>query len=184
MEAVVSLLDEEHTRAVEEIWVELQRELGIHVARERVPFPHVTYQGADRYEAARLDAAFARIARATSPFAIETAGLGIFIGPLPVLYVSIARSPALAMLHQRIWHELGDAGTNISPLYDIERWMPHITLAQWDVTPENLPRIAQLLAGRPFAWRITLTNLAHVESESGAPDTHYRVRTRYEFAAS
>ena len=183
MEAVVSLLDEEQTRAVEDIWAELERELGVRVVRERVPFPHVSYQGAERYDAARLDAALQRLAREANPFIIDTAGLGIFTGPLPVLYISVVRGPALAAFHGRVWQELAGTGTNISTLYGAEHWMPHITLAQWDVTPENLSRVMRLLAGRPFSWQIPLTNLAYVESESDAPDTRYRIRSRYKFAA-
>lgn len=184
MEAVVSLLDEEHFRAIEEIWAELERALDVRVVRERVPFPHVSYQGADRYDAERLDAALQRVARDTSPFTIETAGLGIFTGPLPVLYISVVRSPALAAFHERVWRELAGAGTNVSELYSAEHWMPHITLAQWDVTPESLSDIMRLLAGHPFSWQVPLTNLAYVESESDAPDTRYRVRSRYELAGS
>lgn len=183
MEAVVSLLDEIHTRAVEELWAELRREFNVRMASERGPFPHITYQGADSYDSQRLDAALHHLAREMAPITIETAGLGIFTGPLPVLYISVVRSPTLADFHRRVWHALGDAGSNISSLYSSEHWMPHITLAQWDIPPEKLPHVLRLLAGRPFSWQVSLTSLASVESESDAPDTHYRVRSRIELAA-
>lgn len=183
MEAVVSLLDEVHIRAVEELWAELRREFNVRVASERVPFPHITYQGADSYDGQRLDAALHHVAGGVAPFTIETAGLGIFTGPLPVLYISVVRGPALADFHRRVWHALGDAGSNISALYNSDHWMPHITLAQWDITPEALPHVLRLLAARPFSWQVSLTNLAYVESESDAPDTRYRVRSRYELTA-
>ena len=44
-----------------------------------------------------------QIARETEPFTIESDGLGIFTGPMPVLYVPIVRSPALSRVHQQVW---------------------------------------------------------------------------------
>ena len=68
MNAVASLVDGEHDRRVRAIWDELKQELGIGRVTELVPWPHVTYQGAERYDHDRLDVALRRLADAPAPF--------------------------------------------------------------------------------------------------------------------
>ena len=50
MQAVISLLDEYHRQRVVSVWEELKREFHIRATSERVPCPHMTYQGALSYE--------------------------------------------------------------------------------------------------------------------------------------
>jgi len=54
MDAVVSLLDEDHTQRVEKLQGELEQRFGVKRVRQLVPYPHITYHGAQRYDGSRL----------------------------------------------------------------------------------------------------------------------------------
>jgi len=184
MMAVVSLLDERHDLQVRALWGELARDFGPRRVTEIVRDPHVTYQGAEDYDLDRLDTALCAVAAATAPFTISTTGLGIFTGPQPVLYLAVVRSAALTTFHTALWDAIGTAGRDYSPLYaPAGPWTPHITLAQWDLTPENIGPIAARLATRPLGWEIPIDNLAVLRRPSLDID-RYEVWRRYPFAAT
>lgn len=169
MNGVVSLLDAEHEGMVRDLWHELERGFGVERVREAVPFPHITYQGAGRYAQRRMNAILERLARESAPFTVRTAGLGIFGGPQPVLTITVIRDTALDSFHRRIWEAVGDAASDPAPYYAPgDRWMPHITLAQGDLTRDNLPAIISALSVRPFEWDIRLDNLAFFQENQQA----------------
>src|SRR5262249_21259931 len=134
-----------------------------------------SYHGAISYEGARLRAALQQVARQTAPFEVETDGVGIFTGPSPVLYLPVVRSPILTEIHQQLWQALGPIGGGITPVYGHEHWIPHITLAQGDLTHAHLPAVMPLLSGRTFSWRIPIANLTVIESTSDTPGAAYAI---------
>jgi len=47
-------------------------------------------------------------------------------------------------------------------------WIPHITLAQWDIDEHILPDIIGYLCHQPLIWEISVDNLAlFVEGQDG-----------------
>jgi 2'-5' RNA ligase len=178
MQAVISVLDAPHCQQVIQLWEELKSQFDVRATSEHVPFPHFTYQGAISYKAARLRAALKRTARATDPFEVETDGVGIFTGPSPVLYLPIVRSPVLTRIHQQVWRALQPISIGITPIYGPEHWIPHITLAQGDLTPAHLPGLMQLLSARTFSWRITVANLTVIETAGDTPNAAYTIATQ------
>ena len=157
MNGVVSLLDPAATAQVHAISAEMLAAHGIGAVAQRVPWPHVSYHIAPRYGPLALEADLRAVARETRPLEIRTTGLGIFTGPAPVLYLAVTRSPALSALHAQTWAACNAAAEGVSPLYAPEVWVPHITLAHLDVTPENLPSLIADLGGRDFASTIVLS---------------------------
>jgi 2'-5' RNA ligase len=112
-------------------------------------------------------------------YTVLTAGLGIFTGPLPVVYLAIVRDPILTAFHQRVWPALETASTRPSPLYTPEQWVPHITLAQWDITPDTLPALVRQLSDRALQRELVLQNLALLYSSGN----HYEPRFTVPFGA-
>jgi 2'-5' RNA ligase len=133
------------------------------------PFPHFSWYIAERYNFDQLEEKLALIARETAPFNIRTAGLGMFTGENPVVYINIVKDSQLLELHQHIWLETQSMGSGISPLYAPDQWMPHITLANRDVTDDNLPCIFSTLGGRAFTWQIRVDHFALGYQENDAP---------------
>jgi len=182
MDAVVSLLDADHERRVRDLWRELEADFGVLRVREILPFPHVTFQGAESYDERRVGPLLERLAHAARPFVIRTAGLGIFTGTKPVLTVAVARDAALDAFHRLVWDTLGAVASELSPYYAPgDRWMPHVTLAQHDLERTNLPAIVGALCERDFAWEIRIENLALLVKNER--DETFEVR-RYEFGVA
>jgi hypothetical protein len=69
-----------------------------------------------------------------------------------------------------VWDAIGDAGAGYDPYYRPGAdWVPHITLAQLDLTPESLGAIVARLATRPLAWDVPLADLTVVRGPDDAP---------------
>ena len=151
---VISLLDAPTEAKVVELLTELRARFAVHAVADVASFPHVSYQIADEFDG--VSAALERIAARVAPFTIHTAGLGLFPGP--VVFVGVARSPALAALHAEVW--AASVAIAPHPHYEADRWMPHITLAQHDLPAALVPEITSWLSTYDLAWTITIDTLA------------------------
>lgn len=169
VQALVALLDEEHTAKVKEIWSMLQVECGL-TAINATPFPHFSFHIAEYYEMDELDAQLSEITRTIPPFTVHTTGLSIFTGLEPVVFVPLVVEKKLLYIHQILWERTSPFGTRVSSHYRPGAWVPHITLANKDVTTENIGCVARHLVGRTFAWEIPIRYLAIVCQENGVAD--------------
>jgi hypothetical protein len=105
-----------------------------------------------------------QLADKVAPCTVQTDGLGIFTGPVPVLFLAVIRSPALTKVHQQLWQAITAAAVGATLVYAPEHWIPHITLAQGDMTSTDVAEIAERLSSRRFQWQIPLTNLAVIST--------------------
>ena len=174
IEAVVSLLDLEHDEKVRKIWAALEREFGL-CNIYSAPFPHFSYHGANDFDDAGVQTLLERVARKSHPFHVRTSGLGIFPGSKPVLYVPVVRSPKLIQYHCALYGDLSDLALKPNPYYHPERWLPHMTLAHGDLTPELLPEVVRFLNEQTFNWTITIDNFSLVYTEGVDQGLSFRV---------
>lgn len=161
MHGVVSLLDNQHYRIVEDLWAELEREFavrGVYVT----PYPHFSYQVAADYDIERLTPALRHIAESSEPFHVQAGGLGIFTGPVPVLFIPVVRNPHLTQFHQRLLAAIAGAGSGVQGYYQPDFWMPHITIGFGDVSKKQLGTIVSYLSERDFSWDIPVENIAYI----------------------
>ncbi len=173
MHGVVSLLDDKHYALVEHLWDELETELGAR-GLYNTPFPHFSYHVAEGYDVHLLESILPRVVSGCATFRVRTAGLGVFSGDHPVLYVAVVRSPALSALHQRLWRELAGGSAGTVDYYHPERWMPHITLADGGVLKDHLPDVVRMLNARTFDWEIEVTNLSLIYDAGAAQEVRLR----------
>lgn len=159
MQGVVSLLDEVHYALVENLWTEIRDSLGL-TAFYKTPFPHFSYHIAPHYDVTMLSLALKRLAASQPPFQVRTAGLGLFSGPQPVLYISLVRTPALTTFQQLVWQEVSPTASSDALYYHPEQWMPHITLADGEGFTAHMPDLVRFLGYRSFQWEIPVNNLA------------------------
>jgi hypothetical protein len=177
MQAVVSLLDDDHYLLTETLWRELDTTFGLRGVYT-TPHPHFSYHVARSYAPELLRDRLNRLARSTSPFQVKASGLGIFTGCSPVLYIPVVRSPGLTQFHQALCAELATCAAGSASYYLPDAWMPHITIGFGDMPGDVLAEAVRLLAARDFNWTITMDNLAHiVEDGEGA----YRLGFRLDF---
>ena len=165
MQGIASLLPQPYYGQVEALWAELETNFGLKGVCV-TPYPHFTWQIAPAYNLERIRAVLDDIASRTAPFEISTTGLGLFSGKAPVLYIPLVKTPALAQLHRQIWEALLPYSQEPSLYYSPELWVPHITLACNDLTPESTGAVISRLAARNFDWQMRVDNLFFVTVSS------------------
>lgn len=180
MHGLVSLLPAPYYQQVEALWQELETEhglRGIHVT----PLPHFSWHIAEDYDFYALEHSLLNLARSKSPIAVRTAGLGIFSGVRPVLYIAVVKDLALNRLHSEIWQASEPHAQQLSPHYQPQFWMPHISLAYEDLNADNLPQVVQQFAFRPFNWEMQIDNIALIYEPEGEVG---RLKFHINFSAS
>jgi 2'-5' RNA ligase len=174
MHAVVSLLDDSNSRMVEKLWAEIEREFGIRGVYQ-TPFPHISYHVSDDYDVEKVRTVMQVFARHTAPFRVRCCGLGIFTGPKPVLYIPIVRSPQLAEFQHELWHQVTKSSGHPEFMYRPARWVPHITLAQHDLTQRALAAIVRKFCTLELNQQVTVNNLALIYDTGGREELLYSI---------
>lgn len=159
MIAIASLLSMQANQQVQHMWDLLDANCGLSEMKQ-TPLPHFTWQSAENYQLDAAEATLRRIASRVTPFVVLTAGIGIFTGPLPVLYLSLVKSQNMIDVHHMLWSELALLGAQVNDYYAPPRWVPHITLAIRDITPQKLACAMEGLLYYPFEMEIVVDNLA------------------------
>lgn len=160
MHGIVSLLDDDHYKMVEDLWAGLEESLGLR-GIYTTPFPHFSYHVAEHYDVDLLEPILQEFATQTPPFEVLTTGLGIFTEGLnPVLYVNVARSPILSKMNAALWALTTDVSAGIVEYYHPEQWVPHITLSYGDIKRENLAEAVGVLSEWDFTWQVRIDNVA------------------------
>lgn len=168
MAASASLLDEEHSARVIAIWEALKDEFGL----EGVfisPAPHFSYQTARDLDLEMLERVVGDIAAGARPLKVRTSGVGVFTGDRPTVYLPIVRTPELTKLQLALWSAGAMATSKPSPEYHPARWMPHVTLAQGDVSPALLSQVVDHLNRSELDWEMEVDNLAIVRGKGDKP---------------
>jgi len=88
MHGIVSLLPSPFYEKVEEIWKGLEKEAGI-TGVKVTPYPHFSWQIANNYNFVELEKVMKDIAYKSKPFMVYTAGLGIFTGKKPIIFIPV-----------------------------------------------------------------------------------------------
>jgi 2'-5' RNA ligase len=166
MHGLVSLLDSKHHRQVESLWELLEEECGL-TGIKVTPFPHFSWLIASDFDWLALESTLREIASRTYPFTVRTAGLGMFSGFNPVVFIPLVRTAELSTFHRQVWESIQPHATDISPLYNPGSWIPHITLAYDDVTPENIPCVMQILAFQAYNWELHVDNISFIRQPAG-----------------
>ncbi len=166
MHGLVSLLPSPFYERVEALWDRLERRCGLNGIRV-TPYPHFSWQIAEGYDFDRLEAAMQQVAAHTKLFAVKTAGLGIFSGENPVVYLPVARNSWMAQLHGEIRHAVNGLGTGVSEYYNNDNWAPYISLAYGDLDRQTLPEVLDELAFESFGWEFEVDNISLIVEPEG-----------------
>jgi len=158
MSIIALQLQEPAAGVVRGWWNILARELGI-TGINRVPFPHVTLAGCTGVEAPVIQEIMEDLSRKVPPLRLRSTGLGIFLDPEPVLYAPVVRDRPLEDLHHQIWEALSGLRGQMNPHHAPDRWMPHITLAQFDLRRDGLPKVLSTLAHLDLGLEFEVRNL-------------------------
>lgn len=158
MPVLATSLDEPVASQVRELWARLEAKVGLKGVR-KVPFPHLTWLGCELLDTPKLVEALGEFAQHTAPIAVRSASLGLFLKPAPVLHLAVVRSPALNACHRKLWELTEGCAAEMHGLYRPELWVPHITLAQGDLTSVQVPQAMTHLLELDFPLELNLRNL-------------------------
>ena len=171
VQGLVALLDEIHTNRVKALWKQLESQCGL-TAIYATPYPHFSFHIAERYDLEELGQQIKAVIGSIRPFKIRTTGISFFTGPSPVVYIPVVSSQELLLIHKRLWDETTHSADWLSEYYSPGRWVPHITLANKDVTASNLDCVAGQLIDQPFVWEIEINQLGVICQEGGKAEIH------------
>ncbi|HEX8426338.1 2'-5' RNA ligase family protein [Hymenobacter sp.] len=164
MLAITSLLNPQNADRINRIIKSLETEFGLDDVQATAD-PHITYQLAGVRKLSALNQCLRDVARHTTPFVVHTTGLGLFPGPNPVIYIPVLRSDELNHLHQRILHATKPLCLRTDKFSGPDCWLPHISLALHDTTPELLGPVLQYLNQQTFNLKISINNITILRQE-------------------
>ena len=173
MHAVVSLFDK-NDHSVRSLSGELERILGTRL-HSMMPDPHLSYQGATKYNFAKLENQLRRIAKRTRRFRIHASGLGIFTGLTPIHYIPVVRTIELSRFQLSLWKRVSSTGSGLNPYYKPEAWVAHITLAR-EIGRRTLSKAIGSLSRKEIELDIRIDNLTIIEFDGEA----HRVRSKFQ----
>lgn len=159
MIAIASLLDMQANQQIQKMWDLLDVNCGLSEMK-LTPLPHFTWQSAEGYQLNIAENSLMRLASNFTPFVVLTAGVGVFTGPMPVLYLALVKNRIMVDLHEMLWQELTPLGSLVNEYYSPARWVPHITLAIRDITPQKLACAMEGLLYYPFEMEVIVENLS------------------------
>ncbi|RZK25985.1 MAG: 2'-5' RNA ligase family protein, partial [Hymenobacter sp.] len=104
-------------------------------------------------------------ARTTQSFIAHTTGLGMFPGDNPVIHIPVLRSDVLNLLHHRILEVAAPLCSRTDKFSAPDLWLPHVSLALHDTTPELLGPVLQFLNNQTFNLELEISNLAILQPQ-------------------
>ena len=164
MLAITSLLSPPHVLRINGVIKNLEEKFGIDDVQATLD-PHLTYQLAGVRKLSALKAALTKVAAATEPFPAFTTGLGMFPGERPVIYIPVLRSDALNALHRRILAATAPLCLRTDTFSGPDCWLPHISLALHDTTPDLLGPVLGYLNQETYNLKIIIDNLTILRQE-------------------
>jgi len=73
----------------------------------------------------------------------------------------------LERFHRRIWEAIAPVAVTPNKRYHPDRWIPHVTLAMEDLTPENIGPITAFLSAYKWKYTFKIEGLSWVTRNRG-----------------
>jgi hypothetical protein len=166
MYAIASLLDPASDQVVQNLWQRFEQNCGL-VGIKSAPHPHFSWLSADLYQVELAEAALEELADQFKDFRVRAAGLGIFTGPQPVVYITLVKDMVLMNAHHKLWERLHRFAILPNHHYDPDSWMPHITLVMHDMDPQRLACAVADVAFQRFDFEIVVNHFAVLYQMNG-----------------
>lgn len=159
MYALATLFNLDQNPAFAQMWQKLQQTCRL-VTANQVSFVHLSWQGAENYRLEPARAAIAETVAQTRSFTVKIAGLGIFTGKEPVLYLNVVKNRPMLDLHETLWQHLLPHADEMNGFYAPQDWVPHITLVYKPLLPGDLACAVTELMYEPYSADLEIDNLA------------------------
>lgn len=159
MYAIASLLDPIIQNKIRDLWSRFEAKCGLTGIKNQ-PLPHFTWMAADSCHYPSIEEFLANTADKMPVFTVRAAGIGIFTGLLPVVYINLVKDRFLIEWHSELWLKMRPFMIGPNPYYHPERWIPHITLAYHENDYHQLGCAVLDIAYQPIDFTFSIDNLA------------------------
>lgn len=156
---VASILDTTGTETNAVLWASIGR-IFYETGAPLTILPHLSWHVAAHYDQDLLDEYLRRLARKIGPVPLNVAGVGVFSGKSPVIYLPITKTPVITRLHHLLWIELGAISTDVNPNYDPMVWIPHVSLSIGEVSRDVISKVITEMAYLSLDFQLIAANLA------------------------
>ncbi|MBI5035444.1 MAG: 2'-5' RNA ligase family protein [Chloroflexi bacterium] len=158
---ILSILEGDVLNEANRLWKLFETEYGS-VGVQSFDYPNVTFQVGKCQDVARLANAIPALVRPLQPFEIIVDGLVRFESYEKAIFLRVQLTEELRRIHKIVSQLLGQYCENLIDYYLPEKWIPHITVAMTDLTPEQFKRAMHDLRDYCPYYRQTLSNLTLV----------------------
>jgi 2'-5' RNA ligase len=171
MDGVVTILEDDYYRIVQDIWQDLHRVCDLQNSAN-LTVPHFSWHVAQAYrDEAGLSVMLEKICQQISPFTVRTTGIGLFFQPRLVIYIPVVKTQVLMDVHRMLWEELAQLAEQPLSYYAPEMWVPHITLIHEELSNTGLSSVLSRLSTWQFEWDLQVNNLALIGQSASASGT-------------
>lgn len=159
MITIASLLNDSASKNTQTLWKCLEEQCDL-TKILGAPIPHLSWLTMDDCDLEGVSSVLESVSKEVSPFNFYTAGLGLFTGSKPVLYLAAIKNQKMVEIHQSIWLRTERYCQSRNHYYAPDSWIPHITLAYEDLSGENIACAIRDLINRPLNFEFMIDNMA------------------------
>lgn len=147
------------------LWDELTRETSLILKLPELR-PHLSFFQGDFSDTGVLLETLHQITDETRPFFVSLAGLAVFTGENPVIYLNVVKTPPLNHLQRMLYERLGPLVPTVRQEYDPSYFMPHLTIG-WVTEPHGTAQAFERLGQQTFTSEFLIDNLTLLRIDEG-----------------
>ena len=158
---VVSILEGEAYQEIKKMWRLFEKEYDSK-AIQNFPHPHLSFQAGISEDLKTIDAKLNILSSEINPFPITLGGIGTFEKPERVIFLSVTRAETIQRIHKKISDLLQKYCLQTFKFYTPSNWLPHVTLAQGDLTLNQFRKAKKDLENYHPHYKLILHNICLV----------------------
>jgi 2'-5' RNA ligase len=166
MQALIAEFSEESNEIIRSIWSQVETSCG-EKSKLSFIYPHFTWQAAERYQVQEFEMILRNAFLGQRPFKIKLAGIGIFTGEKPVVYLNMVKTPFISKIHGVITDVSQAYITSLESYWLPENWMPHLTLMEPGTDLKTISEFLPCILERKFNKEIEVKSICLHTDEYG-----------------
>ncbi|WP_159462141.1 2'-5' RNA ligase family protein [Halobacillus sp. Marseille-P3879] len=159
---LATLLSGQGKNMVYEFWNVFEKEYNS-VGVQSFDYPNLGYQGGSCEDINLLKIDVEKVSENIHSFEVNIEGFGYFEEPSDVVYLKVKKNNKLTKLHSTLNNLLTRHCDTVFDLYKPNNWVPHITLAMGDISPDNLTLFRNRYQYMTPEFTQLITNISLVE---------------------
>lgn len=160
---IAALLDGAIADHIHQLWDMVSTETSL-VLRLPERRPHLSFIQGEFADTERLLTTLHPITDKVRPFFASLAGLAMFTGEHPVIYLNVVKAPPLNYLQRTLYERLGPQIADLSPNYDPNLYTPHLTIG-WVDDPSGTAQAFERLGAQLFTTEFLIDNLTLLSTD-------------------